>query len=54
MSGNLDFADMDAVKRIGCYVLQKPVTINIIEEVKPRLSPDGKSSDLNGRLAAIQ
>ena len=50
MSGNVNVIDMDRVKEIGCNVIQKPVTLEkidqIIAEVKPTLAPDRQLNSL--------
>lgn len=44
MSGNINIIDMEKVKEIGCNVLQKPVTLEkideIVEKIKAIHSPD--------------
>ena len=50
MSGNLNVVDMALVKALGCNLLQKPVTLEkidqIVEEVKQRLPTDRQLTPL--------
>lgn len=50
MSGNVNVIDMGRVKEIGCNVLQKPVTLEKIDEIvaefEESLSPDRQLTSL--------
>jgi len=51
ISGNTTGIDMEKVAKIGCRVIQKPVSLEqvdaIIQEVVPRIDPDRSLADLS-------